>query len=112
MSTRDGHNWEVSFDTKEDLGDKIDKLVVMIGKLATRVSGTGRQLKPQICQGRGRGQHRGNHDRCNYDQQSYQNRYRSVETEDSIDKIEVGLGMNKIIGEEFQWKHEELWQTE
>ena len=29
-----------------------------------------------------------------------------VETEDSIDKIEVGLGMNKIIGEEIS---EETW---
>ena len=47
MSIRDGHNRKVSFDTKEELGDKIDKLAVMIGKLATRDSGTGRQFKPQ-----------------------------------------------------------------
>ena len=60
------------------------------------------QFKPQIYQGRGRGQNRCNYDRCNYDQQSYQNRYigQIVETEDSIDRIEVGLGMNKIIGHE------------
>ena len=32
MSIRDGHHRKVSFDTKEELGDKIDKLVVMIGK--------------------------------------------------------------------------------
>ena len=64
------------FDTKE-LGDKIDKLAVMIGKLATRDIGKGRQFKPQIYQNRGRGQNRGNYDRCSYDQQSYQNRYRS-----------------------------------
>ena len=76
MSIRDNHNRKVSFDTKEELGDNIDKLVVMIGQLATRDSGTGRQFKPQIYQGRGRGQNRGNYDRCNYDQQSYQNRYR------------------------------------
>ena len=29
-------------DAREELGDKIDKLVVMIGKLATRDSGTDR----------------------------------------------------------------------
>ena len=29
------HNRKVSFDAKEELGDKIDKLAVMIGKLAT-----------------------------------------------------------------------------
>ena len=38
MGVRDGHHRMVSFDTKEELGDKIDKLVVMIGKLATRYS--------------------------------------------------------------------------
>ena len=58
MSIRDGHNRKVSFNTKEELGDKIDKLVVMIGKLATRDSGTGRQFKPQVHQNRGRGQNR------------------------------------------------------
>ena len=42
--------------TQEELGDKIDKLAVMIGKLATRDSRKGRQFKPQIHQGRGRGQ--------------------------------------------------------
>ena len=77
MSTRDSHNRKVSFDTKEELLDKTDKLAVMIGKLATRDSGVGRQFKPQIYQSRGRGQNRGNYDRCNYDQQSYLNKYRS-----------------------------------
>ena len=62
MSIRGSHNRKVSFDTKEELGDKIDKLVVMIGKLVTRDSGAGRQFKPQIYQGRGRGQNRSNYD--------------------------------------------------
>ena len=71
MSIRDGHNRKVSFDVKEALGDKIDKLAVMIGKLATRDSKTSRQFKPQIYQNRGRGHNR------NYNQGNYQNRYRS-----------------------------------
>ena len=71
MSIKDGHNRKVSFDTKEKLWDKINKLVVMIGKLATRDSSTGRQVKPQIYPNRGRGQNR------NYNQRNYQNRYRS-----------------------------------
>ena len=71
ISIRDGHNRKVSFDTKEELGDKIDKLVVMIGKLATRDSRTGSQFKPQIYQYRGRGQSR------NYNHRYYQDRYRS-----------------------------------
>ena len=33
MNIRDGHNRKVPFGTKEELGDKIDKLTVMIGKL-------------------------------------------------------------------------------
>ena len=77
MSIRDSHNRKVSFDTREELGDKIDKLEVMIGKLVTRDSGANRQFKPQIHQGSGRGQNRGNYDRGNYNQLSYQNRYRS-----------------------------------
>ena len=56
MSIIDSHNRKVSFDTGEELGDKVDKLVVMLGKLAIRDSGPGRQFKPQIHQSRGRGQ--------------------------------------------------------
>ena len=56
MSIKDSHCRKVSFDTREELGDKIDKLVVMIGKLATRDSRSGRQFKPQVYQGKGRGQ--------------------------------------------------------
>ena len=48
VSIRDGHNRKVSFDTKEELGDKINKLAVIIGKLATTDNGTCRQFKPQI----------------------------------------------------------------
>ena len=71
MSIREGHSRRVSFDTKEELGDKIDKLAVMIGKLAAKDCGRVRQFKPQIHQNRGRGQNRG------YNQRNYQNRYRS-----------------------------------
>ena len=56
MSIKDNHSRRVSFDTKEELGDKIDKSTVMIGKLVTRDSGSVRQFKPQIYQDKGRGQ--------------------------------------------------------
>ena len=71
MSIRDGHHRKVSFDTREELGHKIDKLAVMIGKLATKDGGINRQFKPQTYQSRGWGQNR------NYNQRNYQNRYRS-----------------------------------
>ena len=70
MSIRDCYHRKVSFDTRKDLGDKIDKLEVMIGKLVTRESGTNRQFKPQIHQSRGRGHNK------SYSQRSYQSRYR------------------------------------
>ena len=81
MSIRDGHHHrKVSFDTKEELGEKIDKLAVMIGKLATRDSITNRQFKPQIHQSRGRDQNR------NYNERNYQNRYRPNNRSNSGDR--------------------------
>ena len=68
MNIRDGHNRKVLFDTKEELGDKIDKLAVVIGKLVTKDSRMGRQFKPQIYLYRGRGQNRGSYNKCNCDQ--------------------------------------------
>ena len=66
MSIKHSHSRKVPFVTREKPGDKIDKLAVMIGKLATRDSRSGRQFKPQVYQGRR--QNRNNYDRCNYDQ--------------------------------------------
>ena len=80
MGIRVGHNRQVSVDTREELVDMIDKLVVIIGKLATRDSRTNRQFKPQIHQSRGSGQNR------NYNQRNYQNRYRSNNRSDSGDR--------------------------
>ena len=48
MSIRKGTSKQVSFDTGEELNDKIDKLTVMLGKLAVKGSGRFRQFKPQI----------------------------------------------------------------
>ena len=36
MSIREGINRKVSFDTRDELGDKIDKLTVMLGRLAAK----------------------------------------------------------------------------
>ena len=46
MNIKDNYNRRVTFDTRVELGDKIDKLTVMIGKLAARDSESGRQFKP------------------------------------------------------------------
>ena len=55
MSIREGHHRRVSFDTRNELGNKIDKLAVMIGKLATKESRSNKQFKSQIHQSRGSG---------------------------------------------------------
>ena len=36
MSIREGVNTKVSFDTRDDLENKIDKLTVMLGRLAAK----------------------------------------------------------------------------
>ena len=77
MSIKDNCNKKVTFDTRDGLEDKIDKLTVMMGKLAARDNGTNRQFKPQIFQSRRRGQSRIFYDSHNYDRGNYQNRYRS-----------------------------------
>ena len=80
MSIREGPSRRISFDTREELNNKIDKMMVMIGKLAAKDSGRTRQLKPQIHQNKGRGQNRG------YVQRNYQNRYRSDNRSNSKDR--------------------------
>ena len=48
MSIRDGPNRKVSFNTRDDLGDKIDKLTVMLGRLTAKDNHDKRPFKPQI----------------------------------------------------------------
>ena len=55
MSIREGASRRVSFDTRDKLGDKIDKLMVMIGRLAAKDNNEIRPFKPQIHQSRGIG---------------------------------------------------------
>ena len=56
MSIRKGVNRKVSFDTRDELGDKIDKLTVKLGRLAAKDNNKKRPFKPQIYQSRRRGQ--------------------------------------------------------
>ena len=77
MNLKDNYNKNFTFDTQDRLEDKIDKLTVMMGKLAARDNWTNRQFKPQIYQSRRRGQSRNFYDSQNYDRGNYQNRYRS-----------------------------------
>ena len=48
INTREGPGKSVAFDTREELGDKIDKLTVMMGKLTVKDSNRNRPFEPQI----------------------------------------------------------------
>ena len=73
ISIRDGTERTVSFNTRDELGDKIDKLTVLMGRLAARDSNDKRPFKPQIYKSRGSYPQSQNR---NYNQRSYQNRSR------------------------------------
>ena len=73
MNIRDETEWKVLFNARDELGDKIDKLTAMMGRLATKDSNDKRPFKPQIYKSRGsypQGQNR------THNQRNYQNRSR------------------------------------
>ena len=80
MSIREGDSRKVSFDTRDELGDKIDKLTVMLDRLAAKDNNKKRPFKPQIHQSRGRGQNRV------YSPRNYQNRNRLINRSNSRDR--------------------------
>ena len=62
MSVRDALSERVTFNTVDDLEQKIDRLTVMMGKLVTEGKGQSKQFKPQVYKpNRGRNQNRGNY---------------------------------------------------
>ena len=66
MSIKDSYNnKKVTFDTWDGLEDKIDRLTVMMGKLATKDNKINKQFKPQIYQSKRRGTSRNVHDKHN-----------------------------------------------
>ena len=66
MNIRDGTVKRVSFSARDELGDKIDKLKVIMSKLAAKDSHERRPFKPQIYMSRGQGR--------SYDQRTYPTR--------------------------------------
>ena len=64
MNIRDGTDKRVSFSTRDELGNKIDKLTVVMSKLAAKDNHERRPFKPQIYKSRGQSR--------SYDQRTYQ----------------------------------------
>ena len=46
MTMKDNSNKRVTFDTTDDIEQKLDKLTVMMGKLVTEDKGQSKQFKP------------------------------------------------------------------
>ena len=53
MSIKDGTERRVSFNNRDELGDKIDKLTVMMSRLAVKDMHEKRPFKPHIYKSRG-----------------------------------------------------------
>ena len=53
MSIRDGTERKVSFNARDELGDKIDKITAMMSRLPARDGNDKRPFKPQIYISRG-----------------------------------------------------------
>ena len=66
MNVRDGTEMKVSFNTRDELGDKIDKLTAVMSRLVAKDSHEKKPFKPQIYKSRGQN--------SSYNQGSYQNR--------------------------------------
>ena len=71
MNIRNGIERKVSFNARDKLGDKIEKLTVMMSRLAVKDSYQKRPFKPQIYKSRGTYPQSQNR---SYNQGSYQNR--------------------------------------
>ena len=87
MSIRDGTERKVSFNARDELGDKIDKLTAMMGTLATKDSNDKRPFKPKIYKSRGSYSQDPNR---TYNQRNYQNRSRLGSRSDSRNRGQYG----------------------
>ena len=66
MNIRDGTERRVSFSTRDELGDKIDKLAVAMNSLAAKENHEKRPFKPQIYKSRGQNR--------SFNQENFQNK--------------------------------------
>ena len=80
MSIREGTEKRVSFDTRDELGDKIDKLTVVMSKVAVTENHERRPFKAQIYKSRGQNRSYG---QGRYQPRSY-DRSRGYDTDSNI----------------------------
>ena len=92
VTIKDSHtnNKKVTFDTKNGLEEKTDRLTMMISKLSTKEEGLNKQFKPKIYQSTRREQSRNIYDGCNY-----QNGYRPGSGDRTFHLV-VGFNVDRI----------------
>ena len=93
MNIRDGTERKVSFNARDELGDKINKLTVMMGRLAAEDSNEERPFKPQIYKSRSsypQGRNRA------YAHRSYQNRGRLGSRSDNRNRGQYGNNRHRF----------------
>ena len=93
MNIRDNTERKVSFNAIDELADKIDKSIVMMGRLVAKDSNEKRPFKPQIYKSKGsysQGQNR------SYNQRSYQNRGRLDSRSDSRNRGQYGNNRHRF----------------
>ena len=93
MNIRDETERKISFNARDELWDKTDRLTVMMSRLAAKDSDNKRPFKPQIHKSRGsylQGQSR------NYDWRNYQNRGRLDNRSDSRNRGQYGKDRHRF----------------
>ena len=94
MNVTDGTERKVSFNARDELGDKKDKLTVMMSRLAAKDSYEKRPFKSQIYKSRGQSR--------SYNHTGYQNRSSRSDsrTEDNMETIDLDKTIEIIIFKE------------
>ena len=87
MNIRDGTEMKVLFNARDELGDKIDKLTAMMGRLAAKDNNDKRPFKPQIYKSRGSYPQDPNR---TYNQRNCRNRSRLGSRSDSRNRRQYG----------------------
>ena len=108
MNIRDGNDRRVSFNARDELGDKIDKLTAMMSKLVAKESHKRKPFKPQIYKSRGRSR---SHD-CRAYQTRQGERNRRYDISNSMRQNYNGNGNRENSRREYRQDSRERYRNE
>ena len=108
MNIRDGNDKRVSFNTRDKLEDKIDKLKVMMSKLIAKDSYEKKPFKPQIYKSRGRSR---SHD-CRAYQTRPNDRNRRYDVNNSARQNYRGNRYRENFGRDYRQDSRERYRSE